>query len=202
MEIIIDLAQNSQYSDTYSDTENQISWTRKNTGACVWLSCPTPHANSEAMKAGKDFVFEHGQTMRWRSVADERRTPAEWGVPDLWTYTDTTCVHLSQKATGQVSIIGNEKRVHELHLMHLEHKWDQNIKWVVKREKCVNPKDLCRPLLQIMDLKRTSIFSFNCSIPYSLYFCHCSFNNLHDNKCKYTVYTYINKISALFPSAN
>lgn len=39
--------------------------------------------DSEAMEAGKDCVFERGQTMRWRSAADERRTPAEWGVPDL-----------------------------------------------------------------------------------------------------------------------
>lgn len=40
-----------------------------------------------------------GQMMRWRSAADERRTPAEQGVPDLWTYTDTSLTHLS-KADG------------------------------------------------------------------------------------------------------
>lgn len=27
-----------------------------------------------------------GQMMRWRSATDEWRTPAEQGVPDLWTY--------------------------------------------------------------------------------------------------------------------
>lgn len=40
----------------------------------------------KGIKAGKDCVFENGQTMRWRSAADEKRTPAEWGVPDLCTY--------------------------------------------------------------------------------------------------------------------
>lgn len=37
----------------------------------------------KACQARQDCVFERGQTMRWRSAADERRTPAERGVPDL-----------------------------------------------------------------------------------------------------------------------
>lgn len=40
-------------------------------------------ANSEANESRETIVFERGQTMRWRSAADERRTPAERGVPDL-----------------------------------------------------------------------------------------------------------------------
>lgn len=73
-------------------------------------------ANSEANESRETIVFERGQTMRWRSAADEKRTPAERGVPDLWTYTDTSLNHLSPSLMATSLKWDKRKELYELHL--------------------------------------------------------------------------------------
>lgn len=76
---------------------NSSTHSRWSQGPCTVTTfgnfCPI----RKARRARKDCVFERGQTTRWRSAADERRTPAERGVPDLWTYTDASPAHLSRR---------------------------------------------------------------------------------------------------------
>lgn len=74
---------------------NSSTYSRWSQGPCTVTTLGNFCPIRKAQRARKDCVFERGQTTRWRSAADERRTPAERGVPDLWTYTDASPAHLS-----------------------------------------------------------------------------------------------------------
>lgn len=64
-------------NNAYSLVKNKIFSMTCINNVNRFISRATPCTSSVAEEKGQDCVFEHDQTMRWRSAADEMRTPAE-----------------------------------------------------------------------------------------------------------------------------